>query len=321
MVKATGDGDRQPRDQLLQPRLGSRMSQESNFLRGLEDDGLYTPMIKAHSLEKIRRHNLYAHMFSTSMKNRWPQRAYLGLYSGAGRAKVEETGEIAETTAMSVFRLRNPFTKYIFVDNDPRCIEALTLRVEALGGEHEVSFFVGDVNSLLGSIQAALPKFEKDRGLLSFCFVDPFAANLKFQTIRALGRYRMDFLILLALGVDVRRNFKRYYVDLSDHRIADLIDSPGWRAEYASVRGESVVRFVLRKFDEAMIGLGYQPARPSHLHPVKVRGTGVISTSWSSTASIRWPRNSGRQLLRAQIRKWDSTSGTRHERPFQDRMD
>ena len=31
------------------------------LVSGLEDDGLYTPSIKDHSLEKIRLHNYYDH--------------------------------------------------------------------------------------------------------------------------------------------------------------------------------------------------------------------------------------------------------------------
>ena len=107
------------------------------FQRRLEDDGFYTPEIKQHSVEKIRLHNYYVDLFTTSMKSRWPQRAYLGLYSGSGRACIEATGEIIETTALSALRTRFPFTNYIFVDSDPRCIEAFrgvprrTGRVEA----------------------------------------------------------------------------------------------------------------------------------------------------------------------------------------------
>lgn len=43
--------------------------------KALEDDGLYTPTVKEHSLRKIRLHNYYVSLFSTAMKNQWPQRA------------------------------------------------------------------------------------------------------------------------------------------------------------------------------------------------------------------------------------------------------
>ena len=103
--------------------------------RALEDDGLYTPTVKEHSRRKIRLHDYYVSLFSTGMKKKWPQRAYLGLYSGAGRACVAETGEIVPTTALSAVQIRDPFTKYIFVDDDRRCIEALEARIGGLDSD------------------------------------------------------------------------------------------------------------------------------------------------------------------------------------------
>ena len=191
---------------------------EQDFLTGLEDDHLYTPDIKLHSLEKIRLHNYYVSLFTMSMRQRWPQRAYLGLYSGAGRARVEETGEIVETTAMSAFRPKYPFTKYIFVDSDPRCIEALFGRIAALPVEHDVTLIERAVGEASPEIIRAMPAFGPGNGLLSFCFIDPFSAALNFEVIRALGsRYKMDFLILLMLGRDVRMNFRRYFEESRGH--------------------------------------------------------------------------------------------------------
>jgi hypothetical protein len=48
------------------------------MLRKLEPDGLFQHTIKPHSLDKIIRHDFYARVFSTSMKNKWAQRAYIG---------------------------------------------------------------------------------------------------------------------------------------------------------------------------------------------------------------------------------------------------
>src|SRR5690606_17930616 len=182
--------------------------------------------IKPHSLDKIERHDYYAKVFSTAMKKRWPQRAYIGLYSGPGRARIETTGEIIETTPLGAVRVPDPFTHYIFVDWDPRCTAALKQRIDATGVEAAITVMTGDVNDMVPEIKAALPRFSREHGLLSFCFVDPFAANLRFQTLRALAEYRMDFLIVLMFGRDARTNFQKYYEDLDDTRIAELIDCP-----------------------------------------------------------------------------------------------
>lgn len=247
-----------------------------NFLRNLSDDGLYLPNIKPHSLEKIRRHNYYARIFASGMKKKWPQLAYVGLYSGAGRARLETTGEVIETTAMAALRLPDQFTKYIFVDNDPRCTDALRQRVATLPRPADVSILPGNVHEVVPLVGDALPRFRPGHGLLSFCFVDPFAADLKFETLQALSTFRMDFLILLMLGWDARVNFRRYFDDPASTRIADLIDCPNWREEYGRDPDKHVIRFLLRKFDEAMVRIGYLPASEDHYHRVTALGKGVL---------------------------------------------
>lgn len=245
------------------------------MLRDLEPDGHFQHTIKPHSLDKIIRHNFYARVFATSMKKKWPQRAYIGLYSGPGRAQIEGTGEIVETSAMSAVRLPDPFTHYIFVDRDPRCIDALGHRVAAAGLGVRPVLLTGDVNDMVPEIKRNLPRFSKDRGLISFCFVDPFAADVKFSTIRALAEYKMDFLILLMLGRDARTNFSKYFEDTSNTRIAELIDCPDWRAEFRQSR-LSVVRFLLKKFDDAMTAIGYYPSRDDLVHQVKIARKNVF---------------------------------------------
>lgn len=248
----------------------------------VQPDGLFTHRIKRHSLEKIRLHNYYARLFSTSMKNQWAQRAYVGLYAGPGRAEIQPGGQLVETSAMSVFRLPDPFTKYIFVDKDKRCIDALEQRVRTLPGTFDVTLISKDARDALPEINAAMPRFSKGNKLLSFCFVDPFAADLDFEVIRSLGsQYLMDFLVLLMLGRDVRTNFDKYFREPSDTRIAALIDDPNWREDWESRRQplDGLIAYLLEKFDAAMIRLGYKPAAPSDAHPVRVTGKGVFMYS------------------------------------------
>ena len=237
------------------------------------DDGLYTPEIKQHSLEKIRLHNRYARIFATAMHKKWPQLAYVGLYAGAGHARIAKEGSVIETSALSVLRQPDRFTHYVFVDHNRLCVEALAERVAALHEGAQIKIIEADVNADIGAIRSALPAFSSQNGLLSFCFIDPFDLQLKFETIRRLGDRRMDFLVLLMLGVDGRRNFQRYFHDPNSSRIGDLIDCPHWRTEFEP--NENVIRFVLRKFDDAMQSLGYRSAA-DHVHPVKIAGMGVL---------------------------------------------
>lgn len=234
-------------------------------------DGLYTPEIKKHSLEKIRLHNRYAAIFATAMHKKWNRLAYVGLYAGAGHAGVVGTSDIVETSALSVLRQATPFTDYVYVDHDIACVDALRARVEPLKGNARVTILHSDVNDSAEAVRRCLPPFRN--GLLSFCFVDPFDLQFRFETLRALSDLRMDFLVLLMLGVDARRNFKQYRADETSTRIGDLIDCPTWRREYPE--NGKVVHFLLDRFDRAMQRVGYLSAADD-AHMVKIPGMGVM---------------------------------------------
>jgi len=246
--------------------------------RIVEPDGLYTPGIKRHSLEKIRLHNRYASIFTTAMRDRWPQLAYIGLCAGAGHALLAGSGDTVETSGLAVLRQPHPFTDYIYVDRDPRCVNALRARTDALNPSAKVTILEQDVNHCATQVKGALPAFTKSNGLLSFCFVDPFDLQFRFETIRALSHLRMDFLVLLMLGVDARRNFSTYMNDISSTRIDDLIDCRTWREEFASRHAEkrtNRILFLLGKFDQAMQRVGYLSAA-GDAHWVKIDGMGVM---------------------------------------------
>jgi three-Cys-motif partner protein len=265
----------------------------------MEHDGEYLPEIKRHSLEKIRRHNYYAAIFSKAMARKWPQRAYLGLYSGAGRARIAGTDTIVETSALSVFRQEVPFTKYIFVDSDLKCIEALRERVAALSRTFDVSYVNGDVNAAAPAILEAMPTFSKDHGLLSLCFVDPFRIDLHFDVIKRLNRFKMDFLVMLPLGLDLRRNLQRYLKNQSDTRVANLIDDPHWQEEWRSSGSSDhrFVRFILKKFDQAMVRLGFHQHDIEDTVSIKVTGMGVYLYS----LALYTKHDLGRQFWRTTV--------------------
>ena len=239
-------------------------------------DGLYLPQIKRHSLEKITLHNRYAAIFSKAMAKQWKQRAYIGLFAGAGAAELVETGDTVETSALAVQQQPVPFTHCVYVDCNPLCIAALRARVGRSQSSTISSFIEADVNACAPEVLRALPPYGPDAGLLSFCFVDPFDLQLQFSTIRALSRLKIDFLVLLMVGTDGRRNFHNYLRDPSSSRIETLLDSPDWRREYQQLPGKkNALRFLLDRFDQKMISLGYLSARED-VHPVCAAGTKVL---------------------------------------------
>lgn len=243
----------------------------SDAPKRVEADSLFIPTIKQHSLSKIHLHNRYARIMATAMRDKWHRRAYVGLYSGAGYAKLDKTDEIYETSALAVFRQPDLFTDYVFVDRNPDCTSALESRVARFSPATNYAVISGDVNASVDQVLARLPMHSRAQNALAFCFIDPFDLKLHFATIRRLTERRMDFLILMALGFDARRNIRRYYTDESDRTIGTLIDDAGWRDDYKAVGEKRIVHFILKKFDDRMRSLGYLSAAGDE-HPIKKGG-------------------------------------------------
>ncbi|MYA41546.1 MAG: three-Cys-motif partner protein TcmP [Gemmatimonadetes bacterium] len=140
-------------------------------------------------------------------------------------------------------------------------------------------FIEEDVSDAVPEIIKVMPTYSKANGLLSFCFVDPFSAKLDFNVFRHLSsRYRMDFLVLLMLGRDIRTNFQRYYQDDTDTRIGDLVADESWRNEWVDrgLRARHLIWFVLTKFSKAMSNLGYQQTTLDEAAPVRIAHGNVL---------------------------------------------
>ena len=63
----------------------------------------------------------------------------------------------------------------------------------------------------------------------------------------------MDFLVLLALGMDANRNYE-HYVKPKSAKVAELLDSPTWRTQWTIAESEGVLfpRFLAEAFSRSM---------------------------------------------------------------------
>jgi hypothetical protein len=57
----------------------------------VENDGLYCPDVGRWAESKYRLISLYDELFATGMKDKWDQRVYVDLYSGAGHSQIRYT--------------------------------------------------------------------------------------------------------------------------------------------------------------------------------------------------------------------------------------
>lgn len=224
-----------------------------------EDDGFITPTVGCWAETKYDLIFNYNSLFSTGMKKQWKNRVYIDLYSGSGKAKIRNSEKIVNTSPLLAMKVKDPFDKYIFCDIDKNNIESLKARISSEYNEANVSYIIGDCNEYIDEIIKEIPPYSKDNTVLSFCFIDPFSLKLNFDTLRKLSKFQMDFLILLALGMDGKRNIK-LYIDENHDRLDNFLGLTDWRKKWeeAEKKGINLVRFLADEFTNQMVRLGYE---------------------------------------------------------------
>lgn len=224
----------------------------------VQHDGLKLPEpVGSWSEKKYSLVGGYCEIFNAGIKNKFDNRVYIDLFSGAGYAPIKGKNKILKTSPLISLSIPTPFTKYIFCEMDEEKIEALEIRARREHPDKDITFFKGDSNFLVDDVINAVKKLGSST--ISFCFVDPFSLNLHFKTIEKISKIgRVDFLILLALMMNAKRNLHNYI--LEESKIIDLfIDRLNWRDPFKNteVRKEDFIKFLAKIYDENMTKLGY----------------------------------------------------------------
>ncbi len=233
----------------------------------VEDDGLFIPEVGTWGDDKYKLLGGYCEIFTSGMKNLWDNLIYIDLFAGAGYAKIKGTNKIRMSSALIALSVSHKFSKYIFCEEDEKCVTALKTRIKNHFPDANVEFIQGDSNKKIDEIRNKIPKHSKEEKVLRFCFVDPFSLNLKFETIKKLATVgKIDFLILLALHMDGNRNLSNYISDNSK-KIDDFVDDTSWRQPFKNgqLRTKDFIKYLSDKYDSNMQKLEYKEPAKKHL--------------------------------------------------------
>lgn len=134
------------------------------------------------------------------MKNQWPERTYIDLFAGPGRCVVRGTQE--ESEGSPLIALQYDFTHFIFVETDKNCLAALKKRCTNSTKANRIEYWNEDCNEVARKLCPSG---------LSVAFIDPVGLDFKFDALQRLStNKRIDLLMTIAIGIDVKRNFNRY---------------------------------------------------------------------------------------------------------------
>lgn len=236
------------------------------------EDGLPALSITHHSVEKYKLVNFYALIFARAMRAKWQNLCYMDLFCGPGAAQIRNTGKFIEAPPLTLMKQEVKFDRYIFCDIDERQTATLKARTKRFAASTCAYFHVGDSNKIVDNLAADLPRFSSSNRGLTLCYLDPFRlSNLNFRTIRALSRFRIDFLVLIPTGMDAHRNLRSIYSQPDNHILDNFLGHRDWRARWNKEKHTAEPRqFVLNEFVKNMVDLGYRRPSPESIKEIRL---------------------------------------------------
>lgn len=234
-----------------------------------EEDGLLCGDVRRWAQDKYRLVGLYDELFATGMKEKWDSRVYIDLYAGAGYGKIRGTSTILKGSPILALTVQHPFDRYIFCEADRGNMAALQQRVARIAPHADVRYVLGDCNTEIERICKLIPRASAGNTVLSLCFVDPFDFGIKFQTLKRLSDFYIDFFIQLAIGMDANRNYDRY-IEVEHKKIDEALGNAGWRERWKYfVHRDQFRRFLAAEFAHSMESLRYLPQEPHQMKLVR----------------------------------------------------
>lgn len=218
---------------------------------------------------------MYQNIFAEAMKNKWEgSRVYVDLFAGPGCVRIRDTRTVHPGTPILAMLVNPPFDRYVFADKSDEKLAALRSRATKVAQKRgipwdQVRIEQGNVNDLetVDNILAHVPE-----DTLTLCFADPYSCNLHFDTIARIAKNRrVDFLIILALGMDANLNWSLYLK--ADHpRLDNFLGNDDWRERWEMERervsneeGDELhpIHFLADEYARSMNRLGFlKPERP-----------------------------------------------------------
>jgi three-Cys-motif partner protein len=244
---------------------------ENKTLLG-EDDGLLIPNdLGPWTEDKFDLIRLYCHIFSSAMKNKWT-RVYIDLYAGSGLCRIEGRSQVLLGSPLIALSVDAPFDRYIFCESDPGRFSALKARVEKGYAKYSVHLIPGKFDEHIDEICSRIP-----RKSLALCFVDPFDCDFSIDGLKTISKSAqgVDFLCLLALQMDAKRNVRHYLQP--DSKIDRMIGNTTWRLRWnnRSDIHEDFAKFLAMEFAKSMSEAGYLETPLHQMKEVKTHDTNV----------------------------------------------
>lgn len=163
------------------------------------------PEVGPWAKEKLDALSRYLDFYTKVLKNQPWRTIYLDAYAGGGRAVIrpeerqqstgpdlfgemppidEDARELIDGSPRIALGVANPFSRYIFVDPDPKRAGELNMLKTEFGGARAIEVLQATAAEGVNWVAAQSIARRTHRGV---AFLDPFGAELKWESIQKLA--------------------------------------------------------------------------------------------------------------------------------------
>jgi three-Cys-motif partner protein len=224
------------------------------------DDGLPAEEVHLWAKEKhgyLRRYiDISRAARNMFLKGRAKSATFIDLFCGPGRARVKETGEWIDGSAVAAWKISQaggaPFSEIYVADIDDQLRSATIERLR--GWDAPVRELTGSAVEAAAEVARTINPYG-----LHFAFIDPYSLGaLDFRIIQSLSALeRIDMMIHLS-AMDLQRN-----VGINVKTDGSAFDSfaPGWREKVDLARPHHEIRRqVVEYWRDLVAGSGKRPS-------------------------------------------------------------
>lgn len=214
-------------------------------------DGLRRAIVGSWAPEKHQRLRKYVDITRAVRRKFGGNATYIDLYCGPGRARLRESAEVVDGSAIvaaTAAARKSPYREVIIGDLVPLNVEACEARLDRMGTTN-VRAYIGTALEVAAKVVPTL----NPTGF-NLAFLDPFNIEaLPFGVIQTLAQaQRMDLLIHVSI-MDLQRNVRSMMTSGKLNAFA-----PEWeKTVNRSATNSTVVMQVFEHWRNLLAGLGY----------------------------------------------------------------
>lgn len=186
------------------------------------------------TVEKLNILSDYLAFYTTALKSMPFDLIYIDAFAGTGRIKIgdEDDYEIIDGSAKLALQSKGEFSKYIFIEQKRKFAKELEDLVdqEFPAMKSKVDIIPKDCNEALLGICKAFD-WKKNRAVL---FLDPYAAHLKWDTLKAVADTQaIDVWYLFPFNATIRMMKKDGEIDPTwKAKLNEILGDNSWETEF-----------------------------------------------------------------------------------------